>query len=139
LLRASNHALQSKWVPRRSQRKFQIADVVSARKADDDYGGNGQAETKNRHRSFTQRICELHVSIMQSPGICLFSVERFLCGSTIVFDFSQLSLWCWRTYSDHIISRQRPPDRLQLELTDRLVTAFSTFINTRGLMRICPG
>jgi hypothetical protein len=57
---------------------------------------------------------------MQSPGICLFSVERFLYASTIVFDFSQLSLWCWRTYSDHIISRQRPPDRLQLELTDRL-------------------
>ena len=27
---------------------------------------------------------------------------------------------CRRTYSDHIISRQRPPDPLQLELTDRL-------------------
>jgi hypothetical protein len=42
-------------------------------------------------------------------------------------------LACWRTYPDHIVSRQRPPDPLQLGTT---FAAFSTFINTRGLMRI---
>ena len=44
---------------------------------------------------------------------------------------------CRRTYSDHIVSRQRSPDPLQLELTTgSTLTASSTAISTRGLIRI---
>ena len=44
-----------------------------------------------------------------------------------------------RRYSgDYVVSRKRPPNPLQLELADTF-TVFSTFVRTRGLMRICPG
>ena len=66
------------------------------------------------------------------------TLMRRITGTMFVFALALATVS--RYGSNHIIGRQRPPDALQLELTDWLdLHGVLDFINTRGLMRICPG
>jgi hypothetical protein len=66
-----------------------------------------------------QHVCPTEIVCLPSIIEIALNLARTRVGFPPALSGANL-LACWRTYPEHVVRRQWPPDPLQLEFTDRL-------------------